>query len=407
MYTSIAVAIDNSPCSGYAENLALQLARPGKIPVAGVHAYTGKFHQARFQALEPHLPEKYQAEDVLSHQRDIHSVLIGRGLELISLEYMKRLGDACRAAGIPFTETIADGKNADVVIGASEEGRLMVMGAEGLGRVEGISGLGSTTRRVLRHGKGDLLIAKREGPIRSLLAGVDGSAGAFAMAGTAADLARSLGATLTIAAAFDPGLHRTVFGSLSATLSQEAGNAFRFSEQEGLHNEIIDRSLADLYSRHLKKAAAIAQEHGVVTQTRLLQGKPFYVLCRLAEELGSDLIMVGHSGMHRSRYSDIGSNTERVADMASANVLVVRDPAAETGRTAEGRRVDSPGPETGTDIPGKPAMAWNDDAKKRLENVPKFAQPMAILAIERYAKEHSITTITPEVMHAAREKIGR
>lgn len=407
MYTAIAVAIDNSPCSEYAENLALQLARPGKIPVTGVHAYTGKFHQARFQALEPHLPEKYQAEEVLSHQRDIHSVLIGRGLELISLEYMKRLGDACQGAGIPFTELIADGKNADVVVGASEEGCLMVMGAEGMGRVEGINGLGSTTRRVLRHGKGDLLIAKQEGPIRSILAGVDGSAGAFSMVATAADLARTLGATLTIAAAFDPGLHRTVFGALSSTLSKEAGNAFRFSEQEGLHNEIIDRSLADLYTRHLKKAAAVAQEHGVAAQTRLLQGKPFYALCRLAEELHSDLIVVGHSGMHRSRYSDIGSNTERVADLAVASVLVVRAPSPETGMAAEEQQADGPGMDTGTAAPSQPALVWSDDAKIRLENVPKFAQPMAILAIERYAKEHNITTITPDVMHAAREKIGR
>lgn len=405
MYTAIAVAIDNSPSSNYAENLALQIAIPEKIPVTGIHAYTGKFHQARFQALEPHLPGKYQADDVLSHQRDIHSVLIGRGLELISLEYMKRLGDACRTGGIAFTEKIVDGKNADVVINASEEGGLIVMGAEGLGRVEGINGLGSTTRRVLRHGKGDLLIAKRNGPIRSMLAGVDGSAGAFAMVGTAADLARSLNATLTIAAAFDPGLHRTVFGSLSSTLSKEAGNAFRFSEQEGLHNEIIDRSLADLYARHLKKAAAIAHEHGIVAQTRLLQGKPFYVLCRLAEELRSDLIVVGHSGMHRSRFSDIGSNTERVANLAAASVLVVRDHTAETGMVEQGQQANSPGMDTST--AGQPALLWNDDAKKRLENVPGFARPMAIMAIERYAIEHKITTITPEVMSAAREKIGR
>ncbi len=147
MYTTIAVAVDNSACSHYAEDLALQIALPEKIPVTGVHAYTGTFHQARFQALEPHLPEKYQAEDELGHQRDIHSVLIGRGLELISFEYMKRLVDACNAAGVPFRETIADGKNADVVIGAAQDGGLMVIGAEGIGRVEGIHGLGSTTRR--------------------------------------------------------------------------------------------------------------------------------------------------------------------------------------------------------------------------------------------------------------------
>ena len=403
MYTTIAVAIDNSRCSTYAESLALQIAMPGSIPVTGVHAYTGKFHQARFQALEPHLPQKYQTEEVLSHQRDIHSVLIGRGLELISLEYMKRLADACQAKGIPFTEKIVDGKNADVVISASEAGGLTVMGAEGLGRIEGMSGLGSATRRTLRHGTTDLLIAKKGGRVGSLLAGVDGSDEAFRMVGSAADLARFLGASLTIAACYDPGLHRTVFGSLSATLSKEAADTFRFSEQEDLHNDIIDRSLADLYSRHLDHAAGIARDHGVMAGTRLAQGKPFHVLCTLAEELGSDLIVIGHSGMHRSRYSDIGSNTERVAELAKTNVLVVRNHLPES--PLPGIKA-SPGTDTATVLPGQPPLLWTDEAKKRLENVPKFARPMAVMAIERYAKEHSITTITPEVMTAARENIG-
>jgi len=407
VYPTISVAIDNSACSGFAESIALQVALAGKIPVTGVHAYTGRFHEARFKALERHLPERYRNEDALSHQRDIHSVLIGRGLELISLEYMKRLGDACRAGGIPFTEKIVDGKNADVVIAAAGEGELLVMGAEGLGRVDGISGLGSTTRRTLRHGKSDLLIAKRGGRIGSILAGVDGSAEALAMVGRAAGLARSLGATLTIAAAFDPGLHRTVFGSLSATLSKEAGDVFQFSKQEALHNEIIDRSLADLYSRHLERAAGIAREHGVEAATRLEQGKPFRILCMLAKEQGTDLIVVGHSGMHRSTYSDIGSNTERVAELAETNVLVVRD---RTGGSATPTRSGekAAGSPSGTMQagPAKAALLWSDDAKIRLENIPGFARPMAIMAIERYAMEHKITTITPEVMNAAREKVG-
>jgi nucleotide-binding universal stress UspA family protein len=406
MYTTISVAIDNSPCSHYAENIALQIALPEKIPITGVHAYTGKFHQSRFHALESHLPERYQNENVLTRQRDIHSVLIGRGLELISLEYMKRLGDACRAIGIPFTEKIVDGKNADVVIGASEDSGLTVMGAEGLGRVEGISGLGSTTRRTLRHGKGDLLIAKKDGQIRSILAGVDGSDEAFRMVGTASDLARSLGATLTIAAGFDPGLHRTVFGSLSVTLSQEAGNVFKFSEQEQLHNEIIDRSLADLYSRHLDQAKIIAVEHGVMAQTRLMQGKPFHILCTLADELGSDLIIVGHGGMHRSRFSDVGSNTERVAELATTNVLVVRDHPAGNLIHGAKQKTAGPGSINGSATPDHTAIIWSDDAKKRLENVPEFARPMAVMAIERYAKEHKIEIITPEVMNAARERLG-
>jgi nucleotide-binding universal stress UspA family protein len=406
MYTSIAVAVDNSVCSHYAESIALQIALPGTIPVTGVHAYTGKFHQARFHALERHLPEKYQTEDVLSHQRDIHSVLIGRGLELISLEYMKRISDACRAVEVPFTEKIVDGKNADVVISATSAGRLMVMGADGLGRVPGISGLGSTTRRTLRHGDGDLLIAKKDGPIRSVLAGVDGSADAFMMVGTAAVLARTLGAELTIAAGFDPGLHRTVFGSLSVTLSKETADSFKFSEQEEIHTNIIDRSLADLYSRYLEQAANISLEYGVRAKTRLLEGKPFKVLCNLAEEIGSDLIVIGHSGMHQSKYSDIGSNTERVAERATTNVLVVRNQKNDSATPVEGEipAIQSPG--TGTTTPGQSELVWRDDAKKRLDNVPGFARPMAIMAIERYAKEHRITTITPDVMNDAREKLG-
>lgn len=406
MYTTIAVAIDNSPNSTCAESIALQIARSEKTPVIGIHAYTGKFHQARFNALERHLPEKYQGEEALSHQRDIHSVLIGRGLELISFEYMKRLGDACRAGNIPFTEKIIDGKNVDVVVGCSENGGLTVIGADGLGRVEGISGLGSTTRRTLRHGTCDLLVAKKEGPIRSILAGVDGSAEAFMMVGRAADLARSLGAMLTIAAGYDPGLHRTVFRSLSDTLSKEAADTFKFAEQEDLHNDIIDRSLADFYARHLVHAAGIAREHGVDADTRLVQGKPFHILCTLAAELGSDLIAVGSSGMHRSRYSDIGSNTERVAELATTNVLVVWNHPAGAATMGEEQKPAIPGRDTIPENASHATLLWSDEAKKRLENVPVFARPMAIMAIERYAKEHRITTITSEVMNNAREKLG-
>ena len=406
MYDNIFVAVDNSVFSGYAESIGLRIALAGKIPVTGVHAYTGRFHQARFRALEGHLPEKYRTEEELSHQRDIHSVLIGRGLELISTEYMKRLDDACRAAGIPFFERVVDGKNADVVIDASQSGSLTVIGAEGLGHIDGISGLGSTARRTIRHGRGDILIAKKGSSLRSVLAGVDGSEEAFMMIKTASVLSCLLGATLTIAACFDPGLHRTVFGSLSSTLSKEAGDVFKFSEQEELHNEIIDRSLADLYSRHLERAAKIASEHGAAAGTRLVQGKPFCELCKLADELGSDLIVVGHSGMHRSIYGDIGSNTERVAELAGTNVLIVGDNSCEDYAFCGEREVPVPGSEGDPGMQFDKPLIWDADAKERIEKVPSIARSMAVIAIERYAKENGISTITPEVMNSAREELG-
>ena len=400
MYQKIAVAVDNSPDSGCAESLALQIARASGGSVTGVHAFTGRFHRSRFKALEGHLPEQYQKEEITEHQRSVHSVLIDRGLELISAEYMKSLGDRCRSSRVPFTERIVDGKNADVIIEASGECDCMVMGAEGLGRTGGISRIGSNTRRMLRHGKSDLLIARQDRNIRTILACIDGSREAYSMVGKAADLAGLLGGSLTIAASFDPHLHKTVFGSLSTVLSEDASQVFKFSEQEKLHNEIIDRSLEDLYSGYLDKALTIARQRGITADPALLQGKPFKAVCSIADKTQTDLIVVGRTGMHRGKYSDIGSNAENIAELAGTNVLIVtgdtRDESPENGIQEHPVGVQ----------PLKSGISWDDEAKKRLERVPAFARPMAVMAIERFAQENGHSVITPKIMDLAREKLG-
>jgi nucleotide-binding universal stress UspA family protein len=276
----------------------------------------------------------------------------------------------------------------------------MVMGAEGLGRIDGVRRIGSNTRRMLRSGECDLLVARQEGPVKTIIAAVDGSEEAYRMVEKSADLARSLGAGLTIAACFDPGLHKTVFGGLSAVLSKSAGNVFRFSEQESLHNEIIDKSLARLYGGYLEKAGAIAENRGVHAGTVLLEGKPYAAICAKAAETAADLIVVGRHGMHRGKVGDIGSNAENIAEYAGTNVLVVTD------------ALPQPAPQDGTSPAQQPAeplprnITWSDEAKKRLERVPVFARPMAVMAIERFAKENGHTEITPEVMNRAREKMG-
>jgi nucleotide-binding universal stress UspA family protein len=400
MYQKISVAIDNSEGSGNAETLALQVARASGGSVTGVHAYTGRFHRSRFQALEGHLPEQYQKEDVMEHQRSVHSVLIERGLALISAEYMKRLGDSCRAWGISFSETIADGKNSDVLIDASKECDLMIMGAEGLGRISSVSGIGSNTRRMLRHGKSDLLIVRQSKEIRNILAAVDGSEDAYRMAEKAADLARAWDGSLTIATSFDPRLHKMVFGSLSSVLSKDAGQVFRFSDQEKIHNEVIDRSLADLYTGYLEKASAIARTQGIAAHLSLMEGKPFHSICSLAKTMNADLIVVGRAGMHRGKYSDIGSNAEKIVEQAGTNVLVVtnKTPDDSRGSVTKGLadRVQ----------PLKNTIIWSEEATERLERVPSFARPMAVMAIERFALENGHSVITPEIMNQAREKLG-
>ncbi len=400
MYHTISVAVDNSAGSGNAETLAVQIARATGSSITGLHAYTGRFHRHRFQSLEGHLPERYRKDEIIEHQRSVHSVLIDRGLELIAIEYMKRLRDRCMEAGIPFSEMIVDGKNSDVIIHASPGFGLMAMGAEGLGRIGGISRVGSNTRRMLRHGGCDLLVARCGEPVATILTAIDGSDESYRVVEKAADLSRSLDARLAITTCFDPGLHRTIFGSLSSVLSKEVGNVFRFSEQETLHNEIIDKSLSRLYLGYLEKAGSIARKHGTSADSILLEGKPYDAVCSVAADLRSDLIIVGRNGLHRGAYGDIGSTAENIAEYAGTNVLVVADGSRERAGVSGTSQIPEPSGALHRDV------TWSEEAKRRLERVPVFAQPMAVMAIERFAKERGETIVTPEIMAAAREKMG-
>jgi len=48
-------------------------------------------------------------------------------------------------------------------------------------------------------------------------------------------------------------------------------------------------------------------------------------------------------------------------------------------------------------------LEWSDEAKERLRRLPSFARGMVVKGAERYAAEHGIGVITPEVLQAVRE----
>lgn len=52
-------------------------------------------------------------------------------------------------------------------------------------------------------------------------------------------------------------------------------------------------------------------------------------------------------------------------------------------------------------------ISWSAEAQARLQNLPSFVRSMVAKGVERYAKEHGIAVITPDVMKAAREQAGR
>jgi nucleotide-binding universal stress UspA family protein len=395
IYQNILVSVDNSEHSHYAEDVGVLLAKTGNAKLTGLHVYSGRFHRTRFKALEEHLPEKYQKGDILEYQRKIHSVLIERGLEIISYEYLKNLKESCEKNRVPFEEKLLDGKNSDVIIDQSESCDLVVMGAQGMGAVPGFSSLGSNTERVLWYVGKDVFIARKKCDFSKIFVGIDGSDYSSMALHRAVHLARMFDSKLTILSSFDPRLHPVVFKSLVSVLGDEAGKVFKFKEQEQLHTSVIDTSLEELYEEYLQKGKKIAEAEGVDVKTELLRGKPYYSLYDKTTKEEADLLIVGRLGMHAGRYETLGSNAERIARLSPTNVLVVgmkKENNLKPSEPSLSKRMHHE----------EEKVSWNEEAQKRLENIPSFARPMAVLAIERYAKENGIKIITPDVMKNAR-----
>jgi nucleotide-binding universal stress UspA family protein len=400
MYSDIAIAVDKSPFSLAAEDIGIEIAKRSNASISGYHAYSGKFHRLRFGALEPYLPPRYQDEDQLDYQRRIHSVLIERGLEIISLEYMKGLSARCGDEGIPMREVLRDGKNADILIEAAKSHDLLILGAQGLGMVEGTTVLGGTVSGVLRHAGCDLLVVRDNRVPKRILVGIDGSEEAFDAVKTGARLASMMGGGLTLVSVFNPQLHRTVFGLLSRVLSEEAGKVFKFNEQEALHNSIIDRSLAGLYEKYLARGCDIARDSGCECPYSLRkEGVAWNELCIEAAQGNYDLVVVSRFGMHKGDHTDIGSTAERVVRNTPTNVLVVGGCDVPDPKMRSGEQASVPEP------PGE-TLAWTEEARARIGKIPPFARSMAVLAIERYAREQGFSIVTPEIMDRAREKFG-
>jgi nucleotide-binding universal stress UspA family protein len=397
MYDKILVCLDNSQYSKYGEQIGGYIAKQFGSCITGFHVYSGKFHRMRFNALEEFLPDKYQTKETLDYQRKIHSVLIERGLEIISWEYMKELSDVCKSSKIPFIEKIVDGKNSDMIIDQSSNYDLTIIGAHGLGKLDELKNMGTNSQRLIRHSKKDVLVTKNYNEINKILVGIDGSVYARQMFEKVLDFAKHLGSEIKLVTVFDPILHQTVFSVLSEVLSDESGEVFKFKEQESLHNLVIDKSLEGLYQNYLKALKHLAAKKGVTIETELLTGKPVNALYTKSLEEKPDLVVVGRFGMHKGQHDLIGSTAENVAHLANTNVLIVSLDEELTEKTSSSKAVQK------TSTGNYENVVWSQEAKKNLEKIPSFARPMATLAIERYATEKGHRIITPEIMKKARE----
>lgn len=387
----ILVALDQSDYANCAMRELTRLAVTSKGTITGIHAYAAKLHDRRFKQMEGGLPEKYQRESEMEHQREVHEDLIGMGLGLISDSYHDAAGQISEKAGVEFKRLSPEGKNYSCLMDAVNTGEfdVLAMGALGLGAVAG-STIGTVCERVVRRSPIDVFVAKDrrleigDGPI---VVGMDGSPKSFGALKTAFDIGRRLDVPVHVVAAYDPFYHYVAFNKISTVLGEEAGKVFRFKEQEQLHEELIDEGIAKIYQAHLNVAQTIADEAGVEVVTELVAGKPYQALRKYVEKHRASLLVVGKTGVHADDGLDIGGNTENLLRMVPCHVWV--------------GQVEYLPP---MDVVAEETIMWSDEASEKINRAPDFVRGIARTAVIRQAQAEGHTFITTrfvdEVMKA-------
>jgi len=143
---------------------------------------------------------------------------------------------------------------------------------------------------------------------KSIVVGTDGSDTATQAVREAVELAQAVGAKIELVCAYEPvPEHR---------LKEERRDAPEDLQWAINRREDVEATLAE--------AADVAREASVPVNEYARQGDPADAILDVAEELDSDLIIVGNKGMTGARRFLLGSVPNKVSHHAPCSVLIVR-----------------------------------------------------------------------------------
>ena len=141
----------------------------------------------------------------------------------------------------------------------------------------------------------------------SIVVGTDGSDTATEAVRQAIELARSVGARIQLVSAYEPvtdaRLHETIH------------------VPEDLHWMVNPREDVEAT---LEAAASEIRAAGIEVEVFARQGDPADAILDVAEERGSDLIVVGNKGMTGAKRFLLGSVPNKVSHHAPCSVLIIR-----------------------------------------------------------------------------------
>ena len=142
----------------------------------------------------------------------------------------------------------------------------------------------------------------------SIVVGTDGSETAGEAVRQAIELAKPLGAKLQIVSAYEP--------VADTRLREEAQQVPDDLSWMVNPREDVEATLTEAKER--------AEEAGVAVETFARQGDPADAILDVAEEKGSDLIVVGNKGMTGAKRFLLGSVPNKVSHHAPCSVLIIR-----------------------------------------------------------------------------------
>lgn len=389
MYRHLLVCLDNSDDANSAAALAIAISSAAGARLSGLHVYAARLHNSRFLEMEAGLPAEYQGEEKLRNTREVHDSLITKGLRIISDSYSTVFQAAARSSGVEALGVSREGKNFEEILAEAIEGGydLVCLGRLGLGATP-TSRIGSVAERVARRADRDILVASslspQDGPI---LVAVDGSPRSFGALAAALELSKVFNRPVEAVAAFDPVFHQAAFRSIAGVLSEEAGRLFRFSEQERLHDEIIDKGLARIYKGHLDTAARFAQSVGASIKTTLLSGKASDEIIKYAQRSRPFMAVFGRTGAHATASLDIGATAENCLRELPCHILLSSKELAL--RPSEG--------------PG--TIEWTAEAEGILGRIPSFARGIVRNMVEESAKREGVRQIDAAFMREVRKRM--
>ena len=293
-FRKLFVAIDFSPSSDEALREAHNRALSTGAQLAVCHVVPNELrsnllfpHISRIAALKFPLEEKKIAEAASARVTEI----TGRSAE-------------------EFELIVDDGTPQALILSRAEgwPADLIIMGSHGQTSAADAL-LGSVTDSVIRHAHCPVLIVRRGGPGRRILAGTDFSDPSLPAIKAAADEAKRVGGELTVIHVLD-----LVWAPAAYPALAFGGAPFNISAEE----------LKDLEAVATWRLEESLKHFNVAGDTLVTTGSAGAALIDIASERKADLVVVGTIGRTGLRRALLGSVAETVARRAPCSVLVVR-----------------------------------------------------------------------------------